>query len=120
LVVHVQNYTTLCKRAEHLSLPLPTIIQGPIHAVLDSTGLEAFSEGELTLFIQQSRRNHQTLPYVYSSCNLHISWRVPCAKSLSFHRYVVNLFAPCSFILFCSERTLGSHTLTTYHLPLCH
>jgi hypothetical protein len=44
--VDVPDYTTLCKRAKHLSVPLPTTTQGPIHAVLDSTGLKVFGEGE--------------------------------------------------------------------------
>jgi len=44
--VAVPDYTTLCKRAKHLNVPLPTTVHGPIHAVLDSTGLKVFGEGE--------------------------------------------------------------------------
>ncbi len=44
--VEVPDYTTLCKRAKHLNVSLPTTTHGPIHAVLDSTGLKVFGEGE--------------------------------------------------------------------------
>ena len=44
--VAVPDYTPLCKRAQHLNVPLPTTAHGPIHAVLDSTGLKVFGEGE--------------------------------------------------------------------------
>jgi hypothetical protein len=44
--VEVPDYTTLCKRAKHLNVSLPTTAPGPIHAVLDSTGLKVFGEGE--------------------------------------------------------------------------
>ena len=44
--VAVPDYTTLCKRAQHLNVLLPTTAHGPIHAVLDSTGLKVFGEGE--------------------------------------------------------------------------
>jgi hypothetical protein len=44
--VEVPDYTTLCKRAKQLNVPLPTTAHGPIHAVLDSTGLKVFGEGE--------------------------------------------------------------------------
>jgi len=42
----VPDYTTLCKRARHLSIELPTTASGPIHAVMDSSGLKIYGEGE--------------------------------------------------------------------------
>jgi len=44
--IDVPDYTTLCKRAKQLNVSLPTTAPGPIHAVLDSTGLKVFGEGE--------------------------------------------------------------------------
>jgi hypothetical protein len=40
------DYTTLCRRAKTLSVALPTTAREPIHAVLDSTGLKIYGEGE--------------------------------------------------------------------------
>jgi hypothetical protein len=42
----VPDYTTLCRRGQTLTVVLPTTSEGPIHAVLDSTGLKIFGEGE--------------------------------------------------------------------------
>ena len=42
----VPDYSTLCRRAKTLTVALPTTAHGPIHAVLDSTGLKIFGEGE--------------------------------------------------------------------------
>jgi len=44
--VPVPDYTTLCRRAKTLTVALPTTAMGPIHAMLDSTGLKIFGEGE--------------------------------------------------------------------------
>jgi hypothetical protein len=44
--VPVPDYTTLCRRAKTLTVALPTTATGPIHAVLDSTGLKIIGEGE--------------------------------------------------------------------------
>ena len=44
--VPVPDYTTLCRRAKTLPVTLPTTAHSPIHAVLDSTGLKIFGEGE--------------------------------------------------------------------------
>src|SRR3990170_3724346 len=44
--VPVPDYTTVCRRAKTLAVALPTTATGPIHAVLDSTGLKIFGEGE--------------------------------------------------------------------------
>src|SRR3990172_8363426 len=44
--VPVPDYTTVCRRAKTLTVALPTTATGPIHAVLDSTGLKIFGEGE--------------------------------------------------------------------------
>lgn len=46
IAVKVPDYTTLCKRAKDLSIELPTTASGPIHAVLDSSGLKIYGEGE--------------------------------------------------------------------------
>ena len=42
----VPDYTTICRRGSTLKVTLPTTVQGPIHAVLDSTGLKIYGEGE--------------------------------------------------------------------------
>ena len=46
LELPVPDYTTLCRRGQTLTVALPTTAQGPIHAVMDSTGLKIFGEGE--------------------------------------------------------------------------
>ncbi len=40
------DYTTLCKRAKRLGVSLLRKAAGPLHLVLDSTGLKVFGEGE--------------------------------------------------------------------------
>ena len=40
------DYTTLCKRAKRLGVSLGRKAAGPLHLVLDSTGLKVFGEGE--------------------------------------------------------------------------
>ena len=42
----VPDYTTICRRAKFLEVSLPKKAKGPLHAVLDSTGLKVFGEGE--------------------------------------------------------------------------
>jgi IS5 family transposase/uncharacterized protein (DUF4415 family) len=42
----IPDYTTLNRRAKTLKVKLPTSEKGPIHAVLDSTGLKVYGEGE--------------------------------------------------------------------------
>lgn len=42
----VPCYSTLSRRGQTLPVSLPTQAQGPLHAVLDSTGLKIFGEGE--------------------------------------------------------------------------
>ena len=42
----VPDYTTICRRAKCLKVSLPKKATGPLHAVLDSTGLKVFGEGE--------------------------------------------------------------------------
>jgi IS5 family transposase len=42
----IPDYTTLNRRAQGLNVSLPTNEKGPIHAVLDSTGLKVYGEGE--------------------------------------------------------------------------
>lgn len=46
LELAVPDYTTICKRSKCLKVSLPTKAKGPVHAVLDSTGLKVFGEGE--------------------------------------------------------------------------
>lgn len=46
LPLPVPDYTTLCKRAKSLAVSLPRWAAGPLHLVLDSTGLKVFGEGE--------------------------------------------------------------------------
>lgn len=42
----IPDYSTLNRRAKTLKVNLPTSEKGPIHAVLDSTGLKVYGEGE--------------------------------------------------------------------------
>jgi hypothetical protein len=42
----VPDYTTLCRRAATVRISLPRKATGPLHLVLDSTGLKVYGEGE--------------------------------------------------------------------------
>jgi IS5 family transposase len=42
----VPDYTTLCRRAGTLCIDLPKKSAGPLHLVIDSTGLKVYGEGE--------------------------------------------------------------------------
>jgi hypothetical protein len=42
----VPDYTTLCRRAATARITLPKRATGPLHLVLDSTGLKVYGEGE--------------------------------------------------------------------------
>jgi hypothetical protein len=42
----VPHYSTLCRRASGLEIPAPVRKPGPVHLVIDSTGLKVFGEGE--------------------------------------------------------------------------
>ena len=42
----VPHYSTLCCRAAGLDIPAPAQRSGPVHLVVDSTGLKVFGEGE--------------------------------------------------------------------------
>jgi hypothetical protein len=42
----VPDYTTLCRRAATVPIALPKKATGPLHLVLDSTGLKVYGEGE--------------------------------------------------------------------------
>jgi IS5 family transposase len=42
----VPDYTTLCRRAATVRITLPKKADGPLHLVLDSTGLKVYGEGE--------------------------------------------------------------------------
>ena len=46
LELSVPDYTTICRRSKCLGVSLPKNATGPLHAVLDSTGLKVFGEGE--------------------------------------------------------------------------
>jgi IS5 family transposase len=42
----VPDYTTLCRRSRTLPITLPKKAEGPLHLVIDSTGLKVYGEGE--------------------------------------------------------------------------
>jgi IS5 family transposase len=42
----VPDYTTLCRRAATVRVTLPKKARGPLHLVIDSTGLKVYGEGE--------------------------------------------------------------------------
>jgi len=44
--VTMPDYTTLCKRSRDLAVDIPSSTQGPLHVVVDSTGLKVYGEGE--------------------------------------------------------------------------
>src|SRR4030067_822678 len=46
VVLPIPDYSTLNRRARTLKVNLPTGEKGPIHMVLDSTGLKVYGEGE--------------------------------------------------------------------------
>jgi len=41
----VPHYSTLCRRAAGVPVPKPKCRNGPVHLVVDSTGLKVFGEG---------------------------------------------------------------------------
>jgi IS5 family transposase len=46
LELAVPDYSTLCRRAKTLRITLPKKAEGPLHLILDSTGLKVYGEGE--------------------------------------------------------------------------
>ena len=46
LDLDVPDYSTLCRRAKALQITLPKKADGPLHLVIDSTGLKVYGEGE--------------------------------------------------------------------------
>jgi hypothetical protein len=46
LELPVPDYSTLCRRAKALLITLPKRAEGPLHLVLDSTGLKVYGEGQ--------------------------------------------------------------------------
>jgi IS5 family transposase len=42
----VPDYSTLCRRAKTVRITLPKKAEGPLHLILDSTGLKVYGEGE--------------------------------------------------------------------------
>ena len=46
LDLEVPDYSTLCRRAKTLQIDLPKKAEGPLHLVIDSTGLKVYGEGE--------------------------------------------------------------------------
>ena len=46
LDLDVPDYTTLCRRSRTLRITLPRKADGPLHLVIDSTGLKVYGEGE--------------------------------------------------------------------------
>ena len=46
LDLDVPDYSTLCRRAKTLPITLPKVAVGPLHLVIDSTGLKVYGEGE--------------------------------------------------------------------------
>ncbi|HMB04140.1 MAG TPA: IS5 family transposase [Isosphaeraceae bacterium] len=42
----VPDYSTLCRRAKTVRITLPKRATGPLHLVLDSTGLKVYGEGQ--------------------------------------------------------------------------
>jgi IS5 family transposase len=46
LDLSVPDYSTLCRRAKTLRITLPKKATGPLHLVIDSTGLKVYGEGE--------------------------------------------------------------------------
>ena len=46
LTLEVPHYSTLCRRAATARIDLPRKAEGPLHLVIDSTGMKVFGEGE--------------------------------------------------------------------------
>jgi hypothetical protein len=46
LDLEVPDYSTLCRRAKTVRITLPREATGPLHLILDSTGLKVYGEGE--------------------------------------------------------------------------
>jgi hypothetical protein len=59
LALPVPDHTTLSKRSRHLAVSLPRQASGPLHLVLDSTGLKLYGEGEWKVR-QHGHAKHRT------------------------------------------------------------
>ena len=59
LALPVPDHTTLSKRSRHLGVSLPRRTAGPLHLVLDSTGLKLYGEGEWKVR-QHGQAKHRT------------------------------------------------------------
>jgi hypothetical protein len=46
LTLEVPHYSTLCRRAATARIDLPRRAEGPVHLVIDSTGMKVYGEGE--------------------------------------------------------------------------
>lgn len=46
LAINTPSYSQICKRQSQIELSLKHKVKGPIHAILDGTGLKIFGEGE--------------------------------------------------------------------------
>lgn len=46
LALEVPHYSTLCRRAATARIDLPRKAKGPVHLVIDSTGMKVYGEGE--------------------------------------------------------------------------
>jgi hypothetical protein len=44
--LRIPDYTTICRRSGKLDIKIPRMKKGRIHAILDSTGLKVYGEGE--------------------------------------------------------------------------
>jgi len=49
LALEVPHYSTLCRRAATTRIDLPRHAEGPVHLVIDSTGMKVYGEGESKL-----------------------------------------------------------------------
>jgi Transposase DDE domain len=62
----VPDYSTLGRRAATVHITLPRRAEGPMHLVLDSTGLKVYGEGELKVRLAVDQQTHEIQAAVVS------------------------------------------------------
>jgi hypothetical protein len=95
LELAVPDYSTICKRSGHLKVSLPRKARGPLHVVLDSTGLKVFGEGEWKVrqYGYTKRRTWRKLHLSVDSATQEIEAVVLSAASLDDAAAVPELLA---------------------------
>ena len=76
----VPHYSTLCRRAAGVNMPVPARRPGPIHVVIDSTGLKVFGEGALpadcrAIACRVTHGRHASTGFPNAACGASCIWQ---------------------------------------------